>query len=481
MPQPNILWICTDRQRSDTLGCTGNPWVTTPNLDALAAQGVVFQQAHAQCSICSPSRASFLTGRYPRTTRLTRNGQTIPADERLISRLLANAGYVCGHGGKLHLSAGAPDLTAWSEIRIDDGYTAFDWSLHPPGPPVNAYTAWLSEHNIPFQRTPVEGSRYIEVGMPAEWSNPAWTAQRAINFIRCSKDLGRPWFFTCSIEAPHNPFDPPERFLRPYLDRLDDLPLPRYVDGELADKPPFQRTDRAGAWGSGNGYFAYEDMSARDHRMIRAAYWALCDHVDYEVGRIMQSLRETGQLENTLVLFMSDHGEMLGDHGFYFQGPYFYPEMVRVPLIMSWPGHTRSASSQALVELVDIAPTLLDAAGVERYAGMQGKSLWPLLSGTGDVNTHREDVYSEYYQAIPRGYARDGGAWITGLRTPTHALSVVHGRDEGELYDLRDDPGEHRNRWNDPACLATKAQLLKRLCDRMAETVDPLPPVRGPF
>lgn len=481
MPPPNILWLCTDRQRSDTLGCLGNPWVHTPNLDALATGGVVFSQAFSQCTICSPSRASFMTGRYPRTTRLTRNGQTIPGDERLVPRLLADAGYVCGHGGKLHLSAGAPDLAPWCETRIDDGYSSFEWSLHPPGPPVNAYTAWLSEHGIPFTRTPVDGSPYVEFGMPAETSNPGWTAQRAINFIRCSAGLHKPWFFTCNFEAPHNPFDPPERFLRRYLDRLDDIPLPRYTPGELDNKPPFQQTDREGAWGSGKGYFAYEPMSARDHRMIRAAYWALCDHVDYEVGRVLAALRESGQAENTLVLFMSDHGEMLGDHGFYFQGPYFYPEMIRVPLIMAWPGHTRPAASEAMVELVDVAPTLLEAAGVPVHPGMQGKSLWPLLTGSADAQVHRESIYSEYYQAIPSAYARNGGAQATALRTREFALTVVHGHAQGELYDLRLDPGEVRNRWSDPAYATTRAELMQRLCDRMAGTVDPLPPTRGPF
>lgn len=479
----NILWFSTDRQRSDTLGAYGNLWARTPNLDALAASGTLFEQAYAQSPICSPSRASFMTGRYPRTTRVNRNGQALPPTEKMISRLLADAGYLCGHAGKMHLAPGEPPMTQWCESRIDDGYVVYDWSLHPPGPPVNAYTAWLMERGIEFKRTNFEGSPYVQIGMPPETSNPGWTAQRAINFIRCSASLERSWFFTCNFEAPHNPFDPPEQFLRPYLERLNEIPLPRYQPGELDSKPVFQRIDRAGVWGSGNGNFAFEAMTERDHRLIRAAYWALCDHIDYEVGRVIQALRETGQLDNTLIVFTSDHGEMLGDHGFYFQGAYFYPEMIRVPLIMAWSGHVQPQRSRALVELVDVAPTLLEAAGLERYAGMQGRSLWPLLSGKAEAHRHRDDVYAEYYQAIPgaRAYRAQGGAYLTGLRNNEYALSVVHSLDDGELYDLRKDPGEVRNCWNDPDYATIKIRLLKRLCDRMAETIDPLPPTLAHF
>lgn len=480
MPHPNILWITTDRQRSDTLGCRGNPHIATPNLDRLASEGAVFEQAFAQSPICSPSRASFLTGRYPRTTRVNRNGQAIPASEKLISRLLADQGYLCGHGGKLHIAPGSPEVTQWCERRIDDGYVVMDWSLHPPGPPVNAYTAWLAERGVEFRREPVEGSPYVQFGMPPELSNAGWTAQRAINFIKVSAAVKRPWFFTCGFEDPHEPFDPPREFLEPYLADLDSVPLPRYAPEELANKPAFQRHDRSGVWGGGSGYFAAEKMSDRDHRMIRAAYWAKIAHVDFQVGRILETLRETGQDENTLVLFNADHGEMLGDHGIYFQGAYFYPEMIGVPLLMRFPGGIKPGlRSKAFVELVDLAPTLLDAAGLPRYAGMQGKSLWPLLSG--ETAAHRGDIYSEYYQAIPRGYKKFGGAFATHIRDSRHSLTAAHNLNTGELYDLEKDPGETQNLWDSPEYGSVKTELLFRLCARMADTIDPLPAVEAGF
>ncbi len=477
--RPNILWITTDRQQHSTLGCNGNAWVTTPNLNAMAAQGVVMEQAWCQNPICGPSRASFLTGRYPSTTRMNRNAQRIPPSEKVLPRLLADAGYVCGHAGKFHLGPSSPPIADWCEPRIDDGYRVFDWSLHPPATPVSPYTAWLSEHGIEFKREPVAGSKYVTFGMDEKTSNTAWITQRAINFINVSRTLDRPWFFTMNIEDPHDPYDPPRRYLEPYLDRLDEIPLPTYQPGELENKPIFQRIDREGVWGGGSGYFAASAMTPTDHRMIRAAYWAMIDHIDYQVGRVMKVLRETGQYENTIVLFMSDHGEMLGDHGIYFQGAYFYEQMMHVPLLMQWPARfSKGLRSQALVELVDIAPTLLEATATPPYAGMQGRSFLPILTGQSDPSTHRDSVYFEYHRAIPGGYHKVGHAYLTGVRNRQYSLTAVHNqvqRPSGELYDLMHDPGEVRNLWDDPSAIEIKAQMLQLLASRMAQTIDPLP------
>lgn len=146
MRRPNILWICTDQQRWDTLGCYGNPFVETPNLDRLAAQGTVFEYAYSQSPVCTPSRASFLTGRYPRTTRCRQNGQDIPGDEILVTSILAKNGYTCGLAGKLHLSACEPRVCPDMERRIDDGYKEFHWSHDPSGgwDLGNEYWAWLA-------------------------------------------------------------------------------------------------------------------------------------------------------------------------------------------------------------------------------------------------------------------------------------------------------------------------------------------------
>src|SRR5919106_5597773 len=165
--RPNILWICSDQQRHDTLGCYGNRWVNTPRLDALASQGLIFRDAFAQSPACTPSRASFLTGRYPRTCRTRQNGADIPDDEVLVTQLLADAGYHCGLAGKLHLRACHPSVCPQHESRIDDGYTEFYWSHHPEDDwplPAHDYAEWIHAQGGAIGWKPHPDCRYLHVG-----------------------------------------------------------------------------------------------------------------------------------------------------------------------------------------------------------------------------------------------------------------------------------------------------------------------------
>jgi len=474
MKPRSILWICSDQQRFDTLGCYGNRFVRTPNIDRLAERGVLFERAYCQNPLCTPSRASFLTGRYPSTVRCVQNGQSIPEQEVLVTRLLADAGYTCGLSGKLHLSACNPRACAVMERRIDDGYAEFHWSHHPtPDWPANEYTQWLCEQGEEFRRSPFPGCGHIRTGMPGPLHQTTWCAEKAIRFIEARADADTPWLFSVNMFDPHFPFDPPERLLQRYLDDLEDVPLPNYRPGELETKPEHQQN-----WHQGGPHRA-EEMSERDHRLVRAAYWAMIDLIDEQVGRMLGALEAAGQAENTMVIFMSDHGEMLGDHGLYLKGRAFYEPAVRVPLIVSAPGAIQGGRrSRALVELVDLAPFLLEAAGLPVPRSMQGHSLLPLLSGGADLDHHRDDVYSEFHVARQRPKPGDN---VTMLRTDRHKLVVVHGKEPGELYDLKADPTETDNRWDDPACRAVKVDLLRRLSDRMAETVDPLPAPTAPW
>ena len=485
MRQPNILWICSDQQRFDTLGCYGNAFVHTPNLDRLANEGVLFEYAFSQSPVCTPSRACFLTGRYRRTTRTRQNGQCIPEDEVLVTRLLNEAGYTCGLSGKLHLSACNPSFCKHTERRINDGYSVFHWSHHPsPSWGTSDYEHWLREKGMEYAGEPFGDSERARTSVPEQYHQTTWCVQKAINFIEelPARTEDRPWLFSVNTFDPHHPFDPPKEYLERYLDRLDDIPLPNYAEGELDDKPVFQQIDHRGPYGSGAKKMAAEAprIPDREHRLVRAAYWAMCDLIDAQVGRLLGALEDTGQRENTIVIFMSDHGEMLGDHGIYCKGPYFYEPAVRVPLIVSWPGVIlQGRRSRALVELCDLAPTLLDAAGLERHPGMQGRSLWPLLAGDADLHGHRDDVYCEYYNAMT-GHT-DPPAHLTMVRTRRHKLVVTHGMEPGELYDLDADPQERRNLWDDAGHVSVRMEMLNRLCDRMAWTVDPLPERVAPW
>ena len=200
-------------------------------MDRLAEQGVLFEHAYSQSPVCTPSRASFLTGRYPRTTRCRTNGQDIPEDEVLVTKLLADAGYTCGLAGKLHLSACNPSVAPAAERRIDDGYATFHWSHHPSALPpegssgnswpTNEYNLWLQERGVRFAATPFEGSKYVQVSVPAEHHQTTWCAQKAIDFIETNAGFDRPWLFSVNMFDPHHAFDPPEAYLRRYLDKLE--------------------------------------------------------------------------------------------------------------------------------------------------------------------------------------------------------------------------------------------------------------------
>ncbi len=478
--RPNILWICSDQQRFDSLGCYDNPFVQTPNLDRLAQEGVLFEYAYSQSPVCTPSRASFLTGRYPRTTRCRQNGQAIPPDEVLVTKQLRDAGYVCGLAGKLHLAPCNPSVCKGTEARIDDGYDQFFWS-HDPGDVwfTHDYIQWLRDKGLRRDSRPFPESKYVQVIPSEEHSQTTWSIERAMAFIGGAERFKQPWLFSVNMFDPHHAFDPPVAALECYRDRLDEIPLPNYVEGELDNKPIWQQIDHNGAYGNRSGY-PYSEMSDTDHRWVRAAYWAMIDVIDTQVGRLLDFLDETGQRENTIVIFTSDHGEMLGDHGIYLKGPYFYEPAVRVPLIISGPGMLNNgARSDALVELVDLTPTLLAASDTEPHPGIQGQSLLPMLTGEQVLDTHREDVYCEYYNAM--GWHREPAAHATMVRNRRYKIVAAHGTGSGEFYDLDADPRETNNLWNSPDHTAIRMEMQERLIDRMAWTVDPLPARQAPW
>lgn len=482
--RPNILWICTDQQRCDTIASLGNDRINTPNIDRLVDEGVTFTNAFCQSPVCTPSRASFLTGRYASTTGCRQNGQKIPETERLIPRLLADEGYRCGLAGKLHLASCANGRV---EERIDDGYDVFHWSHHPqPDWPENAYTQWLHSKGVSWHdlyaadadsSAGPDSKSLVTPGMPAEYHQTTWCAEMAIDFIRemiTPEYADKPWLFSVNCFDPHHAFDPPADYLAKY--NPADMPVPKTRDGEWNNKTRYQQLDHQQAHNE-PGYISPASLTVEEMQEMTAAYYAMIELIDDQVGRMVAALEDTGQLENTIVIFMSDHGEMLGDHGLYLKGPHFYDEAVRVPLITRYPKHFQQGlQANGLVELIDIAPTLLQAANIELYAGFQGRSLWDICTGKASPDDHREHVYCEYDNAWTHHRA-----YGSMLRTKHEKIVAYHGVDEGELYDLRTDPEEFHNLWNEPSSLPVKTRLLKSLLDARVFTLDPLPPRLGPF
>ena len=480
----NILWICTDQQRMDTLGCYGNAFVHTPNLDRLAASGVRFTRAYSQSPVCAPSRASFLTGRYPRTCSVRQNGQDINPNEKLITKIVKEHGFTCGLSGKLHISACNQEIGRISEPRIDDGYDYFRWSHHPSeisdsvNWPTNDYNLWLAEQGVKYQEKPFSACPYVQIGMEEPYHQTTWCVNRGIEYMESARQYHKPWLFSVNIFDPHHPFNPPMQYLERYLQHLDEIPLPNYTPGELASKPVFQQKDHNGAYGI-PGLYPFSEMSENDHRYIKAAYWAMIDLIDAQVGRLLDYLETSGQIDDTLVIFMSDHGESLGDHGIYLKGTYFYEENVHVPLLISYPKSIEKGRvCDALVELTDLAPTICEAIGTEPYEGIQGKALWGLLTGQDLARPHRDSVYSEYYQSDVR--CKEPSAFATMVCDGDYKLVRIHGKRDaqdvaGELYDLRRDPNETKNLYYAADYQEIKQRMLELMCDRMAETCDPLP------
>ena len=454
---PNILWICTDQQRFDTISALNNSQLNTPNIDGLVATGVAFERAYCQSPICTPSRASFLTGMYPSSVHACGNGNEYWAEAApLVPALLADAGYDCALAGKLHLAG------AYGRIEprpTHDGYRLFHWSHDPEDQwdAGHAYADWLATlgHDLGEMRKKPHD-------IPPALHQTTWCADRAIDFIEADHG-GKPWLMSVNIFDPHEPFDPP----REYLDRfdVDSLSGPKFRETDLAAQAKLSEID-----------FQHPARrpEAFNAKWIQAAYYAMIELIDDNVGRMLDSLERTGQRENTIVIFMSDHGEALGDHGLLLKGCRFYEGLARVPLIISWPGNfLEGTRRQSLVELLDIAPTLLDLAGLPIPERMQGLTLRDLLVDAEAEDSHRDSVRCEYYRAInPTMTESYNGTFATMIRDERYKLVVYHGHDLGELFDLETDPDEFNNLWDEPALTETKVRLMQLSFDALALATD---------
>jgi arylsulfatase len=473
--RPNILWYCADQQRWDTIGALGNPHVRTPTLDRLVREGVAFTHAYCQAPICTPSRASFLTGKYPSTIHLNTNGNThFPPRERLVTRRLADAGYDCGLVGKLHL-AGA----AWRpEPRTDDGYRFFRFSHAPRNdwPRLHDYADWIrAQGHDPAEVLRVRSHRrgpLHEPGPEPERDNvpvalhqTTWCSEETLRFMANAdgqRRPGQPWMVSVNPYYPHPPFNPPWEYYR----RFDPaaLPGPHF-------RPPDLATQGALATAGVDFQSAPEHPDSFPAREIQAAYYAQIELLDHQLGRLLDALDRSGERQRTLIVFTSDHGEALGDHGLTQKGCRFYDGLVRVPLLFSWPGTVKEGLvSDALVELTDVMPTLMEAVGLPIPEGTQGRSLLPLLTGAAPPGQHRDFVRSEYYDAVALPHHTYG----TMYRDRRWKLVVYHGIDAGELYDLQDDPHEHANLWDspEPEHQARKLELMKRSFDASVQAMD---------
>lgn len=473
---PNILLICTDQQRYDSLGCYGNKYVQTPTIDRLAEEGVLFEQCYVQSPVCAPSRASLVTGRYPHAHGLWANGVSLPPHETFFTEALANSGYDCGLIGKLHLSACFGGRT---EPRLKDGFRYFQWAHDPShSSPQNMYHRWLEENHpalyaaacaMGFGRKHHKAVKFDTMPTEAHYSH--WVGEKTIEFLKEARDPNRPFFLWVNFFDPHHPFVAPQE----YLDRYNsqELPHPIHRVGELATKPDIQtQASRESYAGHARGF---ADYTEEEIQQIIAAYYAMVTLIDDEVNRILCTLDEQGLRNDTLVIFTSDHGEMLGDHDLLLKGPMMYEGAVRVPLILRWPGQLHQNERRLeLVQWIDLNPTMLEAAGLPPLSRNQAQSLLPLARGEENAPV-RDWALCEYRNS---GHPYDPPVHSTMLRRGRYKLVVYHGEPAtlrprtGELYDLEVDPQELNNLWDNPEYHRIRTEMQEFLLDVLVATED---------
>ena len=453
--RPNILWLCSDQQRYDTIRALGNQYIDTPNLDRLCERGTAFDCTYSQSPVCTPSRASFLSGKYPSSINANiLGGVNFPEHCVLIPKALADAGYVCGNIGKLHLSS------AWDgyEKRGDDGYQEFLYN-HGPGHGLehgcSAYREWLDKKGIDwhtlFTSDDDHDYYWYRGDAPADLRQTAWCAEEAISFIERHQD--EPWMLSVNCFDPHPPYDAPTEYVEKYLARNIPDPIFGESDCEVREKlkdvlhrsPEFKAPDD-------------------ERRRQKASYYGMCEIVDRHFGWIIDAVDRLGLRENTLIIFTSDHGEMLGDHGLVLKGCRFYEGAVRVPLIFSMPGTVKEGVvTDTLTELTDIAPTIAELCGVE-FTDVHGHSLLPVMSVAPDREYEpRKYARCEFYDA---NYVKDGRiTYATMYRDERYKLVTYHTADAGQLYDLKEDPQELNNLWDKEEYLPLVFKLTKKSYD----------------
>ncbi len=454
MSRPNVLFVFTDEQRWDTLGCYGNDRIETPNLDRLAGRSTAFEQAYVTQPVCTPSRSSLMTGLYPHTNGCVENNIPLPADVPCIPEMLDGGQYVTAYMGKWHLGDEIFRQHGFDEwVAIDDAYRGH-YSQGRDRDARSEYHHWLVERG----QTPGEGNafdRHAAARLPEDLSKPAFLGEQASRFIR--RNASRPWMLTVNFFEPHMPFFGP----RDGQYDPDEVPLPGNFDSPPGEDQPLKARAMSHAYCT-DGFEGVDLSGERGWREIIARYWGLCSLVDTHFGRILAALDETGQLDDTLIVYTSDHGDMMGSHRLLAKCVQF-EEAVRVPLLVKTPGQSRGLGMQSPVSQIDLVPTLLDYMGQACPPELQGQTLRPVLEREGRPET---EVVIEW-QGNNNGFGdrigsvqlrdsmlevADEGELVEAMRDPVRTVVTPSGwkftwstRGEHELYDLSSDPGETRN------------------------------------
>ena len=501
-----ILFVTTDQQRFDALGCNGGTVARTPVVDRLAAEGINFGRAMNQNVVCMPARSTMITGQYVRTHGVYANGVPLPADAPSVARHLHDHGYKTALVGKAHFEPGMDLEGRWPENRMaressfgpHRGFDHMELAMHGPLPMWH-YGVWIreqpGEHHKDFYQL-FEGGQLNSAGggdtgapqlkvnpVPRELYHTDWVADRTIAWLD-GLDAADDWFCWMSFPDPHHPWDPPASELGRVNWRDLDLPAAYPTTPEarrrvLEGKPRHWVEYYEGAHSNLEGGppdFVPANMTADQVREVNAFTHIENELIDEALGRVLRRVDERGWGADTDVIFTTDHGELQGDFGLLFKGPYHCDALMHLPMI--WRPAPSAGVAPAVVEepvgQLDLAPTFCAIAGVPVPSWVQGRAL-----PTGPDPT-RERVITEWDSQFEnedlhlRSLYRDG--WVV---TAYEAGGPYDGT-EGELYNLSDDPLQWHNRWDDPTCASLRSDLVADLYDHLPPAHDPKLAVEAP-
>lgn len=489
LQSPNVIIITTDQQRTDSLSCYGSSFTDTPYIDKLAAEGVCLERAYCTNPVCTPARASIFTGKYVSRHGAWNVGMNVPEDEPMISHRLADVGYRTHYIGKAHFQpfGASPEKSLENRNNTDRypdfrgpyyGFETIELALgHATYGIAGHYGEWVktqvSEETFEsyskarrLSQTGFGGGAH-DWDIPLKYHNSVWTADRTIDFIE-NHNNDQPFLLAIGFQDPHHPHCVPTEF----KERVDpnNVTLPDYIEGELEDKPPHFMAARCGelskletrgkfAMAGQGGGADFRKVSEEDARLGHAYYYNMVKIIDQQMGRIMECLDTAGLCENTLVLFTTDHGELLGDHGLWMKGPFHYEQLVKVPTIIRYPEAIPSGQrSNALFSHADIVPTVLAAAGLPIPTDIDGVDAMPMLSREQD--SVRDSLLIECVDD-PQGLR------LKTIVTDNRKLTWYCGHPYGELYDLESDPAERINHWDNPTYASDKAHLISAILEEM--------------
>jgi len=470
--RPNIVLVITDQQRFDTIAAQGHPHMVTPNLDRLVREGVSFSRMFVTAPSCAPSRASLFTGLYPHQTGVLRNEQ--PWRWSWVESL-AEAGYRCVNVGKMHTYPWEHPfgfherhvVENKDRAHVNVPYVLDNWDM----------ALYARGFEKPSRKTWARRADYRERLGAFAWELPAdLHPDNFVGDLACHwLDIypGRePFFLEIGLPGPHPPYDPTEDALALYEDR--DLPEPIFERADIDAQPQVLKDLRREHTEDDHDAVVHLfDPTPEQMRRQRQHYFANVTMIDAQVGDLLAALERRGVLDDTLVIFTSDHGDCLNDHG-HSQKWTMYEQSVRVPAVV-WGRHLEPSTVDALCSWMDFGPTILEMAGLVPPDWMQARSLVPLLEGGGEG---RPRVFAEH----ARDMILKGTACMSMVRDRRWKLVHFVDSPEGQLFDLDADPREVRNLWNDPAHAERRREMVEEILRwRTLTAMNPAPlpaPVR---